>query len=269
MIPQFKFGKRLSFVVLCLLSYSTMKGQKSEMATDRPDQTEASSVVGKGVLQIETGVVFTTERIEFFSGMTNKTRDFATTLVRYGIFDNLELRLASAFREYDPEQSVNAVSGLQPMSIGAKIAIADERGCRPEIAFIGHLTLPWIGEESFRPEYVAPDFRLSFSHTLSDRFALGYNVGMEWDGVEARSTLIYTIAVGASLFGPVSAFAELFGGIPERTNWRHNADFGFTVLITPDLQFDASYGLDLSERNPDTKFLNAGVSMRFGRQISE
>jgi hypothetical protein len=227
------------------------------MATDRPDQTEASGTVGQGVLQIETGVVFSKHVVEFYNGETERTRDYATTLLRYGLFDNIELRIASAYTEHETETPSQTISGMQPLSIGTKIEIHAEQGWRPEVAFIGHLTLP-VGDDDFKPEYVAPDFRFSLAHTLSERFSLGYNVGMEWDGSDPKGSFIYTIALGASIAGPVSAFAELFG--ESHHGWNHFADFGITVLATPNLQFDASYGLPI--QGQDTRFLNAGVSFR-------
>jgi hypothetical protein len=239
-----------------------LKGQENEMATDRPDQTEASSVVGVGVVQIETGVVFSQEEIELFNGgPLIKTRDFGTTLIRIGVFQDIEVRIATAITNYEESAGVRN-TGLQPITVGTKIALHPEKGLRPELALIGHVTLPWIGDSQLVSHYIAPDFRLSMSHTLSERFSLGYNAGMSWDGNSARGSFIYTMALGASVAGPVSAFAELYGDVTEDLGWNHNADFGITVLITPDLQFDTSYGFAL---DGDNSFFNAGVSMRFGK----
>src|SRR5688572_19959342 len=59
------------------------------LATDRPDFTEASSVVGRGVLQIETGYTF------FFDdedGTRTRSHTTPESLFRYGITDNVEAR---------------------------------------------------------------------------------------------------------------------------------------------------------------------------------
>jgi hypothetical protein len=94
---------------------------------------------------------------------------------------------------------------------------------------------------------------------------------MYWDGFDARANFLYTIAVGAAVFGPIGAFVELYGDIPEKLDWRHNVDFGLTVLLTPDLRFDASYGLPLkSTQGDDEHFFSAGVSFRFAsRKVVE
>ena len=249
---------RILFLFVISIISAALHAQ--EMATDRPDQTEASSVVGVRVVQIETGVVFSRDEIEFFNG-TVKTRDFGTTLIRIGVFPDIEVRIASAVTNYEESAGVRN-SGLQPITVGTKIALHPEKGMRPELALIGHITLPWIGDDHLVSDYIAPDFRLSLSHTLSERFSLGYNVGMSWDGNSPRGSFIYTMALGASVGGPVSAFAEVYGDVTEDLGWNHNADFGITVLITPDLQFDTSYGFAL---NGDSSFFNVGVSMRFER----
>jgi hypothetical protein len=48
-----------------------------EMVTDRPDYTESSEVVGRGVMQIEMGTIFEMDRT---SG--SKTISFGTPLLR-------------------------------------------------------------------------------------------------------------------------------------------------------------------------------------------
>ena len=256
-------------VLIILTSFMTSDlHAQEEMATDRPDQTEASSTVGQGVLQVETGVVFSKVTYPQFNGgsSTEKVRDYGTTLIRYGVFDNIELRLATALTDY-PFGMFARITGLNPLAMGVKIDIHPEQGLRPELAFIGHLTFPWIGDENLVPEYVASDFRFSLSHTLSDRFSLGYNVGMAWDGVNPQGSFLYTIALGAGITGPVSGFVELFGEIPEEGNFAHNADIGLTMLLNPDLQLDASYGFNLYNRDVSkTQFLNAGISARFGNE---
>jgi len=238
-----------------------MASQSSDIITDRPDQTESAAVVGKGVFQIETGVVFSKELLEYFGPDGDiKFHDYATTLLRYGVSRKVELRLATAYSEVMyPDAALADVSGLQPFSIGVKIALLHERGFWPETAVLGHLTLPWIGNDAYTPENIAPDFRLSFSHTLGDRFSLGYNLGVEWEGMRGWKTYLYSIALGAAIAGPASGFVEVYGEINEPFG---DVDFGFTVLISPDIQFDTSYGLVLFDSDA-RRFLNAGISLRF------
>lgn len=261
--PKPMFGKYLSLFVLLLTCTYVVQAQKDPLVTDRPDQTEAPIVVGKGVFQVETGAVLS--KMDVFVNSHDdylRTREFATTLLRYGISDRIELRFISGYTIIDHSSDPISISGFQPLALGTKVSLARESGIWPEVAFIGHLTLPWIGDDFFVPEKVAPDFRFSFAHTLSDRFALGYNAGMEWDGDGGDANFIYTISLGAGLFGPVSGFVELFG---ESEGQLVKMDYGLTVLVSPDIQFDISHGFDLGGVYKE-RFLSAGVSLRIGAE---
>ncbi|HLF65348.1 MAG TPA: transporter [Saprospiraceae bacterium] len=256
--------QRGAWIIITTCSSFLLKGQDNNIATDRPGEGESSSVVSRGVLQIETGVAFSKHEIEFFNGTIEKTRDFGTTLIRYGVFQDIEVRIATAVTNYE-ESTFIRNTGLQPITVGTKIALHPQKGLRPELALLGHITLPWIGDEQLVPDFIAPDFRLCLSHALSERFSLGYNLGMSWDGNSPRGSFVYTLSLEASLVEQVSAFAEIYGEGLEGLGWTHHADFGVSVLMTPDLQFDVSYGLTLSRGlGRKTHFLNAGISTRFG-----
>lgn len=94
------------------------------LITDRPDQTEASSTVKKGVIQIETGAFF-----ETYEENRIKTENvtYNTTLVRYGVSDNFEFRLGWDFQEsttFVNGQKLNDVtSGFSPLLLGMKVYI--------------------------------------------------------------------------------------------------------------------------------------------------
>jgi hypothetical protein len=60
--------------------------QIQEIVTDRPDVTEASTVVPVDSLQIENGLTHT---IDHGTG----TLDFSESLIRYGLSDRTELRI--------------------------------------------------------------------------------------------------------------------------------------------------------------------------------
>ena len=61
----------------------------SPLVTDRPDQTESSSVVSRGRVQIEAGFDFNHFDL---AGETLEETSFPSTLVRYGLDRKVELR---------------------------------------------------------------------------------------------------------------------------------------------------------------------------------
>ena len=69
-----------------LLSFSQETTSVQPLVTDRPDATEASSTVGKGVLQFETGGLYESYKE---NNIKSENYTYNTMLVRYGILDNL------------------------------------------------------------------------------------------------------------------------------------------------------------------------------------
>ncbi|QHL86085.1 transporter [Nibribacter ruber] len=226
--------------------------------TDRPDQTEASSLVPKGFVQIEAGWLRQVNKQE---GITTVSQLVPTILVRYGLLPSLELRLLVEHLSIKGKDShAGSINGMGPVAVGTKIKIAEEQGLLPEMAFIGHLTLR-TGKPEFRPAYVVPDFRFSLSHTLSEKLSLGYNVGYEWAPDKAAGQAIYTLSLAREVTDRLGAFIEVFGQKPKQENWQHQLDGGFTFQILPNLQLDTSVGLGLSSSAPDF-FVGGGVSVR-------
>ena len=264
--PALTFNQRLRQMkpwLLCLIAGMSVICLRAQtpLITDRPDQTEASATVGKGIVQIETGMLWeTTEGIENNLASDQTEIDVALTLLRIGLTDMLEARIEWGYHSSKLDDT-KIDNGMGPMRLGVKMDIAEEQGAWPEIAFIGHVTLPGLGEAVFAPAHAAPDFRFSFAHQLSNTWSLGYNLGMEWDGINPEASGIYTLVLGAGLTEKLGAFVELFGSWPEGDKSAHNFDFGMTAWVMEHLQLDVSYGLGLTDNTFDN-FLSFGFSWR-------
>lgn len=229
--------------------------------TDRPTQTYSPSVLGKGAAIVETGFFFETTKLD--NGDKSKLNDYGTTFIRLGTGANIEFQIATSYSTFDPGDGGHKISGLSPIKLGSKIHIATEKGGWPEVAFIGNILLPWIGEEEFRPEYITPDFRFIFLHTLSDRFILAYNLGMEWNGSTPNGAFVYTLVLGASLMENLGGFIEIYGNTPEGQRAQHAFDLGLAYLLSPYFQIDVSYGNNYSGVN--SSFINFGAAWQFAR----
>ena len=231
------------------------------LETDRPDATEASSTIPKGFLQIETGTFF-----ESFKKNQVKIESYTynTTLLRYGLSNNFELRLGWDFQEgvttVNNQKLDNVTSGFNPLLLGMKIYIAEEKGWMPEIALIGHIFLPFTASNDYRPETTGIDFRFSMAHTLSEKSSLGYNLGMAWGDDSPEANYIYTLAYGYSISDKFGAFVEIYGDLPEDSKANHLWDAGLTYLISNNLQLDTSFGTSFTEGQD--LLISAGVSFR-------
>lgn len=256
----------LLFVVVFTMIVSAQDKKKEKkygnLVTDRPDQTESSALIPKRFLQIETGAFI--EEVEKH-GIKDKSTTYNTTLLRYGLLDNLEFRVGFSFteitRELDGIKFDNNAGGFSPLALGVKIGIAEEKGFLPETAFLSHVNFPFFASEDFKTKSTGIDFRFSFAHTLSEKSSLGYNIGMAWDGDITTANYIYTLAYGYSISDKVGTFLEIYGDLPEDSHFNHFWDAGFTYLIEDNIQFDISGGTGITQNVQDL-FLSAGISFR-------
>lgn len=256
--------KRFIFIPILFLgltAYVIAQDEVPELITDRPDQTESSVVVPHKSLQIETGFLMENTESDLVS---QKSFAYNSTLFRYGLLKNFEFRLGI---EYLGERlktkntgTTISTSGFSPIYTGFKVKIAEEDGWKPEIAFLGGLVLPFAAGEYFRPEYSAPDIRFAFSHTLSDRFSLGYNLGAAWDGETAIPNYFYSASLGAGIIAKLGMFIESYGWMAEEGEAEHLLDAGLTYLVLPNLQFDVSAGIGLISSIDN--FISFGLTFR-------
>ncbi len=253
----------LSICFLAITYFASAQETNNDLGplvTDRPDQTEASTLVPVGFIQIETGAAF-----ESFKDGSIKTEDFTinTTLIRFGLLESLELRLGWDVVDGTLKNNGNTVdvtSGFSPLLFGVKLAIAEEKGALPEIGFIGHINLPFLASSDYKPETTGVDFRFAFTHTLSERSSLAYNVGAAWEGDNPEASYLYTIAYGYSFTDKLGAYAELYGDFPENSMANHLWDAGVTYLISDNVQLDATVGTSITEGQD--LLISGGVSFR-------
>lgn len=249
--------KKVIMVILIPLSIFA-QNSGVPLVTDRPDQTESAQVVPLKSLQIETGIVFESDR----SGLLEtNTVHLATTLLRYGLFKRAELRIGSAFTTQNTKIGANEseLSGLNGLSLGTKLDIADESGWIPETALLAAFNLP-AGEKSFSGEKTDISLVLAGTWSLSGKTGLGFNAGSVWDE-SSEMRLKYSLVLGRSVSDNTGAFLEIFGQLLPESNPEIRLDGGFTHLLQKNLQLDLSAGFALSEISADF-FLSGGFSIR-------
>ena len=209
--------KNILFLIITFSFTIILQAQETsppDLITDRPDQTESAAIVPKGSLQIETGFVF--EGDEAYQSKTENLALF-TTLLRYGINQNFELRLGSAFLQnsHKPEQGDEvSTTGMAPIFAGIKFKMLEEEGLVPEMAFMATVEIPGSGQEDFSPEYLATDLRFAIGYSLTDRLGVGINLGSRWDGSNPQPAGVYSLVLGYGITDKISAFVESYGFCP-------------------------------------------------------
>lgn len=258
-----QFIKHITITLFMTLVFLPIFAQQErpELITDRPDATEAPSVVVRGALQIESGALFTSFEDDV---LQTNTTTYNTTLLRFGLLENLELRLGWNFVEQrnklSTAQGEVTQSGLSPLLLGMKVNISQEKGWLPTIGLIGHLFLPFTASDDFKPQNTSVDFRFAFDHTLSDSSSIAYNLGAQWEADTPGAAYIYTLAYGYSLTDSFGLYAELYGDMPENNSANHYWDAGLTYLVLPNLQLDATVGTSITEGQD--VLVSAGFSYR-------
>ena len=250
---------KLYFLSIALLLHLPLWAQqeeaKPEIITDRPDQTESAFVVPWRTVQLESGAKTTwnTDRIRTF--------DYNGTLVRVGVLKFAELRVSQEFQRQEIEllnEEITA-NGFGALTLGTKVKLWDEKGYRPRAAVLVDYVLP-TGSEEIREEsqYLV---RASFSHELTDKWGVGYNLGGGYFG-DDDYIFTYTLAVGRDLTDKLGAFIEVFGEKEDGLETSLATDGGFTYLLLYNLQLDLSGGIGLTESAEDG-YVSLGVSWRF------
>ena len=235
-------------IIVTLLFISTpFYSQKNEpIEADRPDQTETPAIVPKGMFQVESGFTFQKNDSE------STAFSLPSTLWKYGVNDNFELRLITEFlSEKINDEKFN---GLTPIFIGFKVKLSDEKGIIPKTSFIAHIGLPKVASANYKIDYLTPEFRFTLQHTLSDKLNLGYNIGAEWDGFSAQPTFVYTLTTGYSIAKKLGSYIEVFGFAPQNNKANHNFDGGFTYLINNNFMLDLSSSIGITNNAPKHYF---------------
>tara|TARA_B100000575_G_scaffold229133_1_gene190005 strand:+ start:1302 stop:2006 length:705 start_codon:yes stop_codon:yes gene_type:complete len=214
----------------------------SQIISDRPSQTDSALVIGKGYIQIETGVSVDEIQLDINS------------LVRIGILDGFELRINTDYIIND-EISFQKKSSFNDFKIGSKFRILEKDEINTNIGFLTYLSIPTAPEVFSYNEYGFLN-KILFSHSLTYDSKIGFNIGYNkftnYDGL-----FIYSLIYGKTL-GSFSTFFELFGNYSEN-NSSLNFDSGLTYVMDQNKQFDLSIGKGL---NNDLFFVNLGFSFR-------
>lgn len=261
-----------------------LRGQDSvydePLVTDRPDFTEASSTVGRGVLQLEMGYTFVYDDNEA-DGSILRSHNTPETLFRYGVTDQIELRL---FWNYVWERTIDggiaeSFDGAEDFVVGTKIDLLTECCYRPETAFILEFGTP-TGGSVFSTDHLAVGVNLLYSWSLPHDWSLagstGYSTSAELASVtvplgapmqvnDRHNVFHQSVALGVPITEKIGFYFEYFGLYTDglaTDSPGHVINGGFTYLLNYDTQFDIRAGHGLNDATDDF-FGGIGLSKRF------
>lgn len=242
---------------------------------DRPNVANSSQVVGRGKLQLETGIQWERQRDD-----DSHTRTLTTpTLLRLGLNERVELRLETDGRsiahQTDPATGTHSTqAGYADTAVGFKWHLADgdgagdgnKAGGGPSLGLIGELLLP-TGSRALRGHGVRPQLSLPAEWDLADGWSLDVMPGVGSDSDDSGARYGYGVlaaSLGKDLGPRLKGFAEL--AAPQIARAAHGGtqgvlDVGLGWLVSRDCQVDTMLVHGLNKRTPDLS-LAFGVSIR-------
>ena len=110
-----------------------------------------------------------------------------TLLVKYG-FRRWELRLETCTRSLGRSSGSSGKQvALEPVELGFKLALLEEKNWLPQTSLIVHLAVPQLASRIYRSQTWVPSARLAMQHGLTNNLGLGCNLGVNFDQPQARA----------------------------------------------------------------------------------
>ena len=241
----------LPLVALGLATPFGLSGQDA-IASDRPGIGSGATVLGRAVLQLETG----------FSRATVRDVDryaLGELLVRLGV-GGLELQaFGNSLVVQRGDGSVLDREGLQDVGVGAKIPVARGVGERLNLSLHSVVMMPTGSDFLSSHEWVGSISALA-DVSLTGSAGVSVNVGAE--AASDRSAEVFSVIVTPAIslgrgFGAYAGWAGFFSEGPDTSF----GEAGLTYLADRDVQLDVNGGWNLDR---DEWFLGAGLALRWG-----
>jgi hypothetical protein len=255
-----------------LLSWNGAETEETEadprLVTDRPHFSEASSLVGLGRVQIETGYTVSADRS---NGIRTITQSFGEPLLRAGIgAEWFEFRLASTALTETVFTAGDSrfTSGIDDIYIGAKVAISEQAGMLPEFAIFPQARLP-SGSPAFTSDRFLPGVNLAYSWKLNDWLELECNTQFNSrrdDMAHTYTEMIQTVNAEYELADRLGGFTEFIAFMPSGSlsaipeYYFHG---GLVYFLSDNIQLDIHSGVGLNHAATDLAFTGVGLSWRY------
>lgn len=248
-----------------------------DMTTDRPDATESPFTVDAGRVQVETGLIGFSRSHADPNGAVSESYEFATTNVRVGLTDRVELNVVwqpygiTRTRQRAPLGTLRD-SGIGGLDLRAKVNLwgndtFDRQGSA--LALLPYVSLPTDRHNGISPEYVEGGLIVPLALKLSDKLGLGLNGGVSWVRSDAASDHRAEYLASASLayewtdkLGTYYEVAARFNVDDPQSSEAVLLGTGVTYALADNLQLDAGVNIGVtSAADRINPFI--GLSRRF------
>lgn len=253
---------RISVSILIVALFLLSHPGWAQISSDRPGQALSAKVVGKGILQHQSG----------FDLFENKTNQYWNRLgegfridngFRYGISTNMELGIGFIYQKEDIRISdtINFSEELKVLGLKFRSNLLRNGNTKHALAYEVEINWPFYNIDTDNPEFGAK-LSIMSSHDLGRSFGLAVNVS-SIASPQGKFTYSYVVNLGYGITDKLSAFVEHYAIMdPEGIDWDGKYDGGLAYLINKDLQIDLFRGYDRNATDQYEWFTSFGVSWR-------
>ncbi|HUQ66516.1 MAG TPA: transporter [Flavitalea sp.] len=241
------------FIFLCLHSFSQEK-----LNPERPSESKTPELVKGNNLQIEAGLK--KERVTEHQYEYNHPE----LLVRYGLFNALELRMEMVSQTTKDNVTKENLSGLIPVYFGVKAKILPEYKWLPSIGASADIGVPSLASSDYSIDGIPFQFRTLFNNNITSKFSVQYNVGVAWNETNNQKDnkqWMYSFNPTYEITDNFHVFVEEYAFLRNGTGAEHYFDGGLQYFFNKDLVVDVSGGVGLSNNSSDY-FVKGGFAYR-------
>lgn len=254
------------------LFHPTPAGLRRPLSTDRPDRTESPNTVDAGVFQAEIDLF--TYRGDVSDAGEPELRSNAYALlpfnIKAGLTHKIDLQLVLetwAWNEQTASGSTQRQRGLGAITVRTKFNVWGNDAGRTAFAlmpFVAFVSAPGESRRIVNVGLIMP-FRVDLGAGWGLSTMAQVDLATEAAGLPRRLVLIGSASIGRSIAGPLSFYAEVYGGTTVADGssaWEGTSDLGLTLGLGSNVQLDAGLNLGFTRVAEDVNpFL--GLAFRF------
>lgn len=244
-------------ILFFLMFAPILVSAQDKLITERPSESLAPQTVQKKSLQAEVGFRRTRENEQ------DKVWQNPDILLRYGLFEKLELRMENTLENEKLVSENEFRNGFKPVELGVKLNFFETKNEAFSSSIMGQIGLPKIASADHRIDKAYSRVRLLFENKLSEKLKLNYNVGSEWDSQDHEQNWMFSFTPEFEISDKWESYVEVFGFAKKGKASEDVFDAGFAYFLSKNSKVDLSGGVGLNEEAPHY-FVAAGFSLRLG-----
>lgn len=232
-----------------------------DLSTDRPDTTESPYTVDAGHFQLEMDLVNWSrdDRREEGERVRERALELASLNLKAGLTGSSDLQFVfSPFVSQKLETAAgdDDESGASPITLRLKLNMWGNDGGDTAFAFMPFVTFPSasdeLGPERFEGGLIAP-LAISLNERLTLSLMAEADILEDSDRSSSALEILNTASLGVAVTDSLGSFVEIasFSPVSSNGDWRGFFDFGFTYLLTANLQLDSGMNVGLNEAATD------------------